>query len=60
MFINLHWKYILPQSHLEKATLEAPKANLTQTKSLAKRGQLVAHWVRDEQSGQLYCQWLHQ
>ena len=60
MFINLHWKYILPKSHHEAATIEAPKAILPQKKSLAKRGQLVAQWVKDEKSGQLYCQWINQ
>lgn len=60
MFISLHWKYILPQSHLEKPTLEVPKTTLAPTKSLVKRGQLVAHWVKDEKSGQLYCKWINQ
>jgi hypothetical protein len=57
MFINLYWKRRLFHPDLEKPALETPILTQTQSKSLAKKGKLVARWVKDENS-RLYCQWV--
>lgn len=59
MFINLYWRKPLSHLHLEKPTLETPILTQTQSKSLAKKGQLVARWVKDENS-RLSCQWVNE
>ncbi|MBE9142652.1 hypothetical protein [Planktothrix mougeotii] len=59
MFINLHWRKPFSHPHLEKPTQETPILTQTQSKSLAKKGQLVARWVKDENS-RLSCQWVNE
>ncbi|OIP73117.1 MAG: hypothetical protein AUK43_01325 [Oscillatoriales cyanobacterium CG2_30_40_61] len=57
MFINFAWRKPCSHPHLEKPTVETPILTETQSKSLAKKGQLVALWVKDENS-RLSCQWV--
>ncbi|VXD23098.1 hypothetical protein PL8927_760284 [Planktothrix serta PCC 8927] len=59
MFINLSWRRPVAHPRLEKPTVEAPILTQTQSKSLAKKGQLVARWVKDENS-RLFCQWVNE
>ena len=59
MFINLSWIKPLSHPHLEKSAVEPPILTQTQSKSRAKKGQLVALWVKDENS-RLFCQWVNE